>query len=410
MADPNNYLNPSYQPTAYGETPYSPGQTPLIQQILGNVGQAALPVVGGFADRAIHPWEHIKNTITGAPNTTNELLSYGDRPQDAPGAAQKSLGLALTAMPGYGGAVSREGVGIGGGKLLQRPDVKDFILGHARTGKTAQEITDLVNINYASELDNPVTRTQIYPKMREPVTPKASYLNTRGDKQRIEQGWNDLLGNNNPPPQSMPEPGNLEITPSQQAALDWMKREREPATLSSTTDYLNKMGVPFRVNRSPTDPSSMASPTDYIKMQDPNATESGLTQFHREKRSIPIPSARFPSDEHIGMSTSPMSVGSMFDTGTTPGFGAGSFNKMPTVRQYPGVLLNEEGVPFSNKKAMEEVLKWRFLRAPNNGNWLTSPQSAPLGKGYPKEPSPPKEEPTKQDPNQLLLKLLGDET
>lgn len=129
-------------------------------------------------------------------------------------------------------------------------------------------------------------------------------------------------------------------------------------------------------------------PTHYMELEDPNNPGN-------------IAKVRVPTDplRHAGYANK-NKAGKYYDTGLpTIDPKTGSFARPPLEDN----LLNQGGMSYANREAMDEALRLKFSKAPYGQNWLVSPDAAPRVTP-PGMPTPPN---IKPDPNQLKLLSSG---
>lgn len=154
----------------------------------------------------------------------------------------------------------------------------------------------------------------------------------------------------------------------------WIEEWAKDTGVNITTETTKKTASGHKVKR----------PTHYMTLEDP--ANPGNTALVR----VPTDPAR-----HAGYAKK-NKAGQYYDTGL-PGIDkqTGTFARTPLEDN----LINQGGISYANREAMEQALKWKFSKDRMGGNFLTSPDAAPrvtpMG-----QPTPPK---SFQDPNQLKL-------
>lgn len=152
----------------------------------------------------------------------------------------------------------------------------------------------------------------------------------------------------------------------------WVEEWAKDTGLETTTKTVKKTATGNR----------RGQPTHYVDLKDPSNPEN-------------IATVRIPTDpmRHHGYPNKNKS-GQYYDTGLLTQDPKGSIR--PFLEDN---LINQGGISYANREAMDEALRLKFSKAPHNQNWLTSPDAAPRVTP-PGQPTPPR---PRQDPNQLKL-------
>ena len=173
-------------------------------------------------------------------------------------------------------------------------------------------------------------------------------------------------------------------TESPGEAINWLQSKR-PVDEQFVRDWAKDANVPIRRVR------EAGQGTKYIELQN----EYGPTK----PGEVP-PKIRIPGDEgaHLSPNVRSNEFGNLFDTGHGLQFPeTGAQIQRPT----EATTLNQAGMPFADREALDKALRWRMSKAPHGGNWLIPEEMAP------RLPQQPKVVPTPEGPNPNQLKLLS---
>ncbi len=354
---------------------------------LFDLGQAATRQTGvGVAKSAYEP---IKNLMEhgytpGAQDVTGVENAAKVLPNLFGGGALRNLFRAPTTTEGLGSFLGKTG----SRKSSWTPEMQNFLRGleekHVNTYSKNKAITKDFRERYPdySGSDETIQRMSSRLKVWGGVNTEGGAKTTLPDRD-IELGSFGGRGRFTSPEMSDAH------------KMDWLQSQR-PVDEAWVREWAKNADVPIKDVRG-------EGTTKYMRLESSNPPRPG------EK----YPTVRIPTEEgkHIGTYLKPSEIGNLFDVGlgtTKPG--GQSISPSRINAKIPS-LINQAGMPYANREALDAALKWRFSKAPpsnpleppGTGNWLISEEMAPR-LPIKKIPEPPKISP---DPNQLKLLSQG---